>query len=192
MAVGIAFPPGNRRDEEHDDGEPHERERREARLTVDVAGAAQPQRETEHEQEVADDATRQRPADDLGETLLDGDERDDQLRRVAERGVEEAADPRARVVRRVLGRLSDQPCERDERDRREHELGHLIEVCDVVEEDDERAERERGREDLAHHAGNPIRPRRETISVRNPPLCLNRAPKSSLAAGVTVWPQSGS
>ena len=109
--------------------------------------AAGHERRAEHEQEVRDDASRQRAADDLGEPLVDGDERDDQLGRVAERRVEEAADPRARVLRGVLGRLPDQPRERDERERREEELERLRRVDEVVERDRDRRERERCEED---------------------------------------------
>ena len=75
---------------------------------------------------------------------MDGDQRDDELGRVPERRVEEAADAGAGVVRRVLRRLADEPREGDERERGERELGHLVDVRGVVEEDDERAERERG------------------------------------------------
>ena len=72
------------------------------------------EREAEDEQEVADHAPRQRAPDDLGQALGDGEERDDQLGRVAEAGVEEAADPGAGVMGGVLGRLADQPRQRDQ------------------------------------------------------------------------------
>ena len=78
-------------------------------------------------------------------------QRDDQLGRVAERGVEEAADARARVLGSVLGRLADQPCQRHQRDRREDELGRLVEVGEIVEEDRERPERKAGEEDASDH-----------------------------------------
>ena len=92
-----------------------EPEREEARLAVDLAAAAGEEREAEHEQQVPDHGSGQRAAHDLVQPLVDGDQRDDQLGRVAERGVEEAADPRAGVLGRVLGRLADQPRERDQR-----------------------------------------------------------------------------
>ena len=57
---------------------------------------------------------------------------------VPEGRVQEPADPRARVLRRVLGRLADEPGKRDERDRGEHELRRLREIGGVVEDDDER------------------------------------------------------
>ena len=93
----------------------------EARLAVEPAGAAEDEREAQHEQEVSDHAARQRAADDLRQALVDGDQRDDQLGRVPEGRVEEAADARAGVVRRVLGRLADQPRQRDERGGRKYE-----------------------------------------------------------------------
>ena len=80
---------------------------------------------------------------------VDGQERDDQLGRVAERRVEEAADPRPGVVGRVLRRLADQPRERDERERGEDEERDVAELREFVESDDERAERKQGEEDPA-------------------------------------------
>ena len=55
--------------------------------------------------------------------------------RVPEGRVQEAADARPRVLGCVLGRLADQPRERDQRERGEHELERRIEVRDVVEQD---------------------------------------------------------
>ena len=112
---------------------------------IDRAAAAGEEREAEHEQQVADDGAGQRAAHDLRQPLVHRDQRDDQLRRVAERRVEEAADPRPGVLRRVLGRLADQPGERDQRDRREHEL-RVDEVGEVVERDaiGARGDRRRG------------------------------------------------
>ena len=88
---------------------------------------------------------RQRAADDLELHRVDREEGDDQLRRVAEGGVEEAADARSRVLRRVLGRLPDQPRQRDQRSRREDELDRPVEVGEIVEQHDDRRERERVR-----------------------------------------------
>ena len=123
-------------------------EREKAREAIERPAAAGDERDAEDEQEVPDDATRERAADDLGQALVHGDERDDQLGRVPERGVEEAADPRPGVLGGVLGRLADQPGERDQRERREHELRRLGEVGEVVERDRDRRERQRREEDL--------------------------------------------
>ena len=79
--------------------------------------------------------------------FVHGDQRDDQLGRVAEGRVQEAADPRARVLRRMLGRLADEPRERDQRHGRENELERLRRVDEVVQRDGERAEREQREED---------------------------------------------
>ncbi len=72
--------------------------------------------------------------------------------RVPERRVEEAADPGARVVRRVLRRLADQPRERDERERGEEEELDVAEVEEEVCGDRERREAQQGQEDLSRHA----------------------------------------
>ena len=58
------------------------------------------------------------PRTTSGQAFVDRDQGDDQLGRVAERRIEEPADARPRVVGSVLGGLADQPCERNERDRR--------------------------------------------------------------------------
>ena len=55
------------------------------------------------------------------QAVRDGEQRDDQLGRVAEARVQEAADARAGVLGRVLRRLADQPRERDQRSGREDE-----------------------------------------------------------------------
>jgi len=84
-----------------------------------------------------------------------GDQRDDQLRCVPERRVEEPADARPGVLCGVLGRLADQPREGDERDRGEHELGGLVEVGEVVQRDRERADEQAAEEDAADHERQP-------------------------------------
>ena len=109
---------------------------------VDLAAAAEEEREAEHEQQVPDHGAGERAADDLELHRVHREERDDQLRRVAEGRVEEAADAGPGVLGRVLGRLADQPGERDQRGRREDELERLRRVEDVVHEDDDRRERD--------------------------------------------------
>ena len=73
--------------------------------------------------------------------------------RVPERGVQEAADARPRVVCGMLGRLPDQPGERDERQRGEDEQRDVAEFGEVVDGDDERPEREQGVEHAADQGG---------------------------------------
>ena len=68
------------------------------------------------------------PLHDLRQAAVHGEERDDQLRRVAEARVQEAADAGAGVLGRVLRCLADQPGERDERSAREHEQQRLVGV----------------------------------------------------------------
>ena len=63
----------------------------------------------------------------LSLTAINGD---DHLGRVAEARVEQTADARARVLSRVFGRFADQPGERDQRDRGEHEQERLARVGD--------------------------------------------------------------
>ncbi len=82
---------------------------------------------------------------------MHGEQGDDQLRRVAEGRVEEAADARSRVLGGVLGRLADQPRQWDEREGGEHELDRLREVGEEVESDRERREGERREEDSPDH-----------------------------------------
>ena len=64
-----------------------------------------------------------RPEDDRRQGVADRKVARDQLRSVAEAGVEEAAHPGARVLGDVLGRLADEIGERDERDRRRGRRG---------------------------------------------------------------------
>ena len=115
------------------------------------------EREPEHEQQVADDRAGQRAADDVGQPFVDRDQGDDQLGRVAERGVEEAADARPRVLRRVLGCLADQPGERDQRSGGEGEECSVADVGEVVERD---------------HDGPESQPREEYSSSHSRPATL--------------------
>ena len=82
---------------------------------------------------------------------------DDQLGRIAEAGVQEAADSRAGVLGGMLGRLADQPGERDERDRREDERAGRAEVEAVVGDEGDRRQGERCPEDPPRHARYPSR-----------------------------------
>jgi hypothetical protein len=155
VAVGIAVPARDRDDQEEKGRDGDQPEREEARLAVGVAAPAGEQREAEHEQQVSDHRAGERAAHDLGQALVNGDEGDDQLRRVPEGRVEEAADARPRVLGRVLGRFSDQPGERDQRRCGEHELDRRIEVRDVVQEDHDRRQREQRVEDPTDHGRLP-------------------------------------
>jgi hypothetical protein len=132
-------------------GEAEQAEGEEARVAIERSTPTGDERGAEDEQEVGDDAPGEGAADDLGQALVDGDQGDDELGRVPERRVEEAADARPGVLGRVFRRLSDQPGEWDEGDGGEHELRGLGKVCAVVERDDERSERERREENSSDH-----------------------------------------
>jgi hypothetical protein len=60
------------------------------------------------------------------------------------------------VLGGMLGRLADEPRERDQRERCEHELDRLGEVCGVVEDDDERRERQRPEENPPDHRARTL------------------------------------
>ena len=115
------------------------------------ARPARPERRAEDEQDVRRDAARQRAADDVRQSLVDGEQRDDQLGGVAERRVEEAANAGAGVLARVLGRLADQPGERNERARGDDEQHDVSRSDDPLEEEDDGRERERGPQEVPRH-----------------------------------------
>lgn len=85
------------------------------RCSVDRAALPEEQSEPEDKEEVPCDRAHERCPDDVGQTIGDRDQRDDQLRSVAEGGVEKAADAGACVVGGVFRRLTDQPREGDQR-----------------------------------------------------------------------------
>ena len=157
-----------------------ETQRRDA---VDLALRPDEQREPEDEEEVADDAPRQRAAHDLEEPVVDREEGDDQLGRVPEGRVEEAADARARVLGGVLGRLADQPGERDERDRCEDEERDFVGIDREPDDDRERREAERCPEEPTRHEGQAYR-------GAAPTPCLNPIGLSRLAQRKSPCPQS--
>ena len=167
VAVRVAVPRGHGGNEEEKDRQGDRAERHEARPAIDLAARPCEEREAEDEQKVADHRAGERAAHDLGQPFVHGEERDDQLRGVAERRVEEASDAGSRVLRSVLGRLADQPREGDQRDGGQHELDRLVEVCQVVERDRERPDQKTGEEDAAHHGCQPYprRARRRHVSA---------------------------
>jgi len=93
-----------------------------------------------------------RSAHDAAEPVRHREQRDDQFGRVAEGGVEEAADTGAGVLGDVLGCLPDQPGERHQRDGGENEEERLRGSRRGVERDHERAQREPQPEDAASHS----------------------------------------
>jgi hypothetical protein len=90
----------HRRDEQADDGD-NEQGRvgcRHARAEClgPMPQPADQHARPEHEQQVPDDRAGQRRLDDLDQAFAQREERDDQLGDIAERGIEDAADLRAR------------------------------------------------------------------------------------------------
>ena len=118
----------------------------------------------------------ERPSHDLGQAGVDREERDDQLRRVAEARVQEAADSRARVLGCVLRCLADQPRERDERRAREQEEQHLVRMRHVVDEDRHWREREQRPEDPASQGAGSVsvRARAQSSSIGATRSCAGR------------------
>ena len=83
---------------------------------------------------------------------LEGEERDDQLGDVAERGVEDAADLRAGQRPEPFGREADDPGETEDGRRREHEQDRLVGVQPEVEDDRDDAQGDRpDQEDARQH-----------------------------------------
>ena len=105
----------------------------------------------EHEQRGRDDRAGDRAANDVRQAAADREERDDQLGRVAEARVQEAADAGARVLGDVLGRLTDQERERHERRRGEHEAGRAADAEREMGDERDRGERERDPEEHSRH-----------------------------------------
>ena len=93
VGVRVPVPAGHRRDEEEERRERDEPEGEKAREPVEAALPARDERGAEDEEEVADHASRQGSAHDVGQPVVDRDQSDDQLGRVAEGRVQEAADP---------------------------------------------------------------------------------------------------
>src|SRR5207253_5648156 len=102
-----------------------------------------------YEQQVRDNAPRERSAHDDRQIRADREEGHDELRRVPEARVEEAADARPRVLRRVFRRLADQPGERDEGDRGEYEERDVTGADELVHRDRGGCEEERPPQELA-------------------------------------------
>ena len=153
VTVGVPVEARNRRHEEGRDRDADEPELGEQRSPVELRFRipAEDDRHAEHEEDVGDHASGNRAADDVRKAVGDGEERDDQLRRVPEAGVEQAAESRARVLAGVLSRLADQPGERHERHGGEGEERRPAEVEREVGDERGRGEGERRPEDLPAH-----------------------------------------
>ena len=105
-------------------------------------------------------------ADDLGEPVVHGEQGDDQLGRIAEARVEEASDAGPRVLSCMLRRLTDQPCERDERGAGEHEHLRVSHVREVLQRKRQGCQGEQRPEDAACHGVGSLAARARGGSLR--------------------------
>ena len=117
----------DRRHDERDDREREHHRRGPGRGPVEALRAvfesAGQTGQAEDQEQVSDDAAGDRRFHDLEVMALQRHDRDDQLRGVAERRVEEAAERRAGPARERFGPRADQSCRGYQRDRRRHEHG---------------------------------------------------------------------
>ena len=102
------MPPRNRRDQQQQHRHEDEAELAQERAAVELCIVlAEDQRRSEDEQDVRDDASRHRAAHDVGQIVADGDHGDDDLGRVSEARVQQAADARAGMFSCVFGGFPD-------------------------------------------------------------------------------------
>lgn len=139
-------------DQRHDGKEKRDRGREYAGA-VEVLSLAAPAAE-EHghaadEKEVGDDRTGERCLDDADESRIEGEERDDEFCRIAERRIDESAERRRRVRGEVLSRFADVFRERDDGQGRE-EKDDDRRGMQVFCQEGERRERQEPEEDSIH------------------------------------------
>ena len=89
------------------------------------------------------DRAYERRPDDRGQTPGHGDDRNDQLRRVTERRVQEAADPGTGMAGQVVRRLADEPGKRNQRRAGKHEQCQLADGAEPIQNHDERRQQQR-------------------------------------------------
>ena len=116
---------GERRDRHRRRGEHGQRRDQPGAARVEALGAvlqpADDERDTEHEHAVREDRTDQRRLDDLDEPLVQREQRDEELRQVAERRLDDAGAAGTEPRAQLLGRGADQAGERGERRGRDDE-----------------------------------------------------------------------
>ena len=78
-----------------------------------------------------------------GQAFRHGEDRDDQLWRITERRVQETADTRTGVEREVVRCLADQPRQRDQRRRGEHEHRQVAGSVEPIQDNRERRQQQR-------------------------------------------------
>jgi len=147
--VPVRVPSGcsHRGNEQEQHGHHHGSQRDEGRGPIELARSGDQKSEAQHEQQVPDDGSRERGPHDVGQPVGDGDERDDQLRCVAEARVQETADPGPGVVGGLLGGLADKPRERNQRGGGKHEQDEIAGQAEEVENDHDGSRREKRREE---------------------------------------------
>ena len=141
-AVRVAVEARYRGDEHDEGGESDQAERGVRRQAIDGAFSADEKREAENEQHVAGDRADKRCPHYVGQAVGHGDDRDDELWRVPERRVQEAADPRTGVTGEVVGRLTDRPREGNEGCGGEYEQRQIAGCIEPIENDHERPEQQ--------------------------------------------------
>src|ERR1019366_2681852 len=137
-AFWIAVEPRRGGDEHENGSESDQAERDVGRSAIDEARLAEEKGEAEDEQQVAGDRAYERRPDDRGQAPGHGDDRNDQLRRVTERRVQEAADPGTGMAGKVVRRLADQPRQRDQAHASKHEQFQLADSVEPGQNNDER------------------------------------------------------
>ena len=182
MTVGVAVPARDGRDQEEQHGSEDESELPAQRPAVDVLLARADHRDAEDEEDIRDDAACERAADDVRQPVVDSEQRDDQLGRIAEAGIEEAADARAGVLGRVLGRFADHPGERDESGCGDSELDDVTDIEGETDDERGRHEGERGPDQFPRHG-------RTLLRHSTPPDRTPRPPSTGFRPGGHV--QSG-
>ena len=78
-----------------------------------VLEPTQQDRQAQYEQQVADDRSGDGCLDQLEQSRLDGEQRDDQFGRITQRGIDQPTDPWTGMGGQVFGGLTDQTGQRD-------------------------------------------------------------------------------
>ena len=96
----------------------------------------------EHQQHVADDRAGQRRLDQVRQSLAEREDSDDELRSVAERRIQQAADATAQVLGQRLGGIADQGRERQDREHGRQKDGDVTVGREQMQQNRDRHEEE--------------------------------------------------
>ena len=142
--------------------------------------------DAEHEHAVREDRADERRLDDVDEPLVQSEERDEELRQVAEGGLDDAGAARAEPRAQLLGRRSDRAGERGERGGSDEKRQYGSEPGEVADrgDQDERRQLRRSRSGRAGSLGQEptnlsslvsgVRLRSESAEIRNKPSFSRR------------------